>query len=120
MGTMVEFKRIVRDHARLEPAAEIAVGTTTFSGDGERLFLQHNGVGLLLSDDDEVGRLLCNCWGQGLASKTFSILGGLSFAVFSLSFFVVAVFGTRFNSWLQLGLSLLGFFMTSSLVSKLL
>ena len=52
MGTMVEFKRIVRDHARLEPAAEIAIGTTTFSGDGERLFLQHNGVGLLLSDDD--------------------------------------------------------------------
>ena len=52
MGTMVEFKRVIRDHARLEPAAEIAIGTTTFSGDGERLFLQHNGVGLLLSDDD--------------------------------------------------------------------
>ena len=52
MGTMVEFKRIIRDHARLEPSAEIAIGTTTFSGDGERLFLQHDGVGLLLSDDD--------------------------------------------------------------------
>lgn len=52
MPTMVQFKRVIRDAARLEPDAEVAIGTTTFLGDGPRLFLQHNGEGLLLSHDD--------------------------------------------------------------------
>ncbi|MFD0918063.1 hypothetical protein ACFQ14_16795 [Pseudahrensia aquimaris] len=52
MATNVYFKRIVRDFASLEPSAEIAIGTTGFSGDGQRLFIQHNGVGLLMSNDD--------------------------------------------------------------------
>ena len=52
MATRVEFKRIVRDRAGREDAAEIAVGTTGFAGDGPRLFLQWNGTGLLFDDDD--------------------------------------------------------------------
>lgn len=50
--TRVEFKRLVKDHARLEGEATIAIGTTGFAGDGDRLFLQFNDVGILFSDED--------------------------------------------------------------------
>lgn len=50
--TRVEFKKRVKDHAKLEGEAMIAVGTTGFAGDGDRLFLQFNEVGILFSDDD--------------------------------------------------------------------
>jgi hypothetical protein len=50
--TRVEFKKLVGDVAKLEGEAEIAVGTTGFAGDGDRLFLQFNGVGILFSHDD--------------------------------------------------------------------
>lgn len=52
MATRFDFKRVVRDAAQLEDSAEIAIGTTAFSGDGDRLFLQHNGIGLLLHHND--------------------------------------------------------------------
>ena len=52
MATRVEWKRIVRDEAGLEDAAEVAIGTTGFRGDGNRLFLQWNGTGILFSHDD--------------------------------------------------------------------
>ena len=52
MATVVEFKRVIRDHAKLEGSAEVAIGTTGFAGDGPRLFLQWNGQGMLLNDDD--------------------------------------------------------------------
>lgn len=52
MTTRVEFKSVVEDHAKLEGRAEIAIGTTGFSGDGDRLFLQFNGTGILFSDED--------------------------------------------------------------------
>ncbi len=51
MATTVYFKRQVRDYARLEDDAGIALGTTHFSGDGLKLFVQHNGVGLLFDDE---------------------------------------------------------------------
>ncbi len=47
MATTVHFHRRVHYHARLEDDAEIALGTTQFSGDGLKLFVQHNGAGLL-------------------------------------------------------------------------
>lgn len=50
--TRVEFKRLVKDFARLESEATIAIGTTGFAGDGDRLFLEFNGTGILLSHDD--------------------------------------------------------------------
>ena len=52
MATSVEFKRVVRDEAGLEDAAEIAIGTTGFRGDGNRLFVQWNGTGVLFSHED--------------------------------------------------------------------
>ena len=52
MATRVEWKRIVRDEAGLEDAAEVAIGTTGFRGDGNRLFLQWNGTGILFSHAD--------------------------------------------------------------------
>jgi hypothetical protein len=50
--TRVEFKKLVKDFAKLEGEAIIAIGTTGFAGDGDRLFLEFNGVGILLSHDD--------------------------------------------------------------------
>jgi hypothetical protein len=50
--TRVEFKKLVQDHAKLEGEAVIALGTTGFSGDGDRLFLSFNDVGILFSHDD--------------------------------------------------------------------
>ena len=52
MATRVEFKRVVRDAAELEDAAELAIGTIGFRGDGDRLFVQWNGTGILLAHDD--------------------------------------------------------------------
>jgi hypothetical protein len=52
MATHVEFKKRVSDHAKLEGEAVVAIGTTGFAGDGDRLFLQFNDVGLLFSHDD--------------------------------------------------------------------
>ena len=50
--TRVEFKRLVKDFAKLESEATIAIGTTGFAGDGDRLFLEFNGTGILFSHDD--------------------------------------------------------------------
>jgi hypothetical protein len=50
--TRVEFKKLVKDFAKLEGEAIIAIGTTGFAGDGDRLFLEFNGVGILFSHDD--------------------------------------------------------------------
>ena len=52
MATQVEFKRLVKDFAKLEGEATIAIGTTGFASDGARLFLEVNGVGILFSHDD--------------------------------------------------------------------
>ena len=52
MPTKVDFKRTVRDHAKLEGEATISVGTTTFAGDGDRLFLNFKDVGILFSHED--------------------------------------------------------------------
>lgn len=52
MVTRVEFKRLVKDHARLEGEAVISIGTTGFAGDGDRLFLNFKDVGILFSHDD--------------------------------------------------------------------
>ncbi len=52
MATYLDFKRVVKDHARLEGEAEIAIGTTGFAGDGDRLFVEFRGVGMLFSDAD--------------------------------------------------------------------
>lgn len=52
MATRVQFKRVVKDVAMLEPRSEIALGTTGFAGDGQRLFLQWNGTGILLGHAD--------------------------------------------------------------------
>jgi len=56
MATKVDFKRVVKDHAKLEGEATISVGTTGFVGDGDRLFLNFgdaNGSrGILFSHDD--------------------------------------------------------------------
>lgn len=51
MATRVAFKDVVHDHAKLEGSAEIAIGHTGFSGDGQRLFLQWNGQGILFDRD---------------------------------------------------------------------
>jgi hypothetical protein len=50
--TRVEFKKLVKDFARLEGQATIAVGTTGFAGDGDRLFLEIDGKGILFAHDD--------------------------------------------------------------------
>lgn len=52
MATRVFFKRVIEDVAGLEGRAEVAIGTTGFRGDGQRMFIQWNGVGLLLDHDD--------------------------------------------------------------------
>lgn len=52
MPTKVDFKRTVHDHAKLEGEAQISVGTTTFTGDGDRLFLNFKDVGILFSHED--------------------------------------------------------------------
>ncbi|TNJ42319.1 hypothetical protein [Phaeobacter sp. B1627] len=52
MATVVDFKRYVDDFAKLENGATISIGTTGFSGDGNRLFLNFNDVGILFSHDD--------------------------------------------------------------------
>ncbi len=51
MATRVVFKEVVKDHAKLEDPAEIAIGHTGFAGDGQRLFLQWNGTGILFEKD---------------------------------------------------------------------
>lgn len=52
MATRVEFKRLVKDFAKLEGEATISIGTTGFAGDGDRLFLNFKDVGILFSHDD--------------------------------------------------------------------
>ena len=52
MPTTVDFKRTVKDHAKLEGEAVISIGTTGFVGDGDRLFLNFNDVGMLFSHED--------------------------------------------------------------------
>jgi len=52
MATRVFFKRVLDDAAGLEDRAEIAIGTTGFKGDGQRMFLQWNGTGILLDHED--------------------------------------------------------------------
>ena len=52
MATRVFFKRVIEDVTGLEGRAEVAIGTTGFRGDGQRMFIQWNGVGLLLDHDD--------------------------------------------------------------------
>ena len=47
MATCVDFKRLVSDYAKLEGSATISIGTTGFTGDGNRLFLNFNDVGIL-------------------------------------------------------------------------
>jgi len=52
MATSVEFRKRVNDYAKLEGEALIAIGTTGFAGDGDRLFLEFNNKGMLFSHDD--------------------------------------------------------------------
>ncbi|MEM7687692.1 MAG: hypothetical protein AAF291_01595 [Pseudomonadota bacterium] len=52
MPTTVDFKRLVKDHAKLEGEATISIGTTGFAGDGDRLFLNFDDVGILFSHED--------------------------------------------------------------------
>lgn len=52
MTTRVQFKKRVADYARLEGEAVIALGTTGFAGDGDRLFLEFDGKGILFSRED--------------------------------------------------------------------
>lgn len=52
MATLVQFKRLVKDYAKLEGEATISIGTTGFAGDGDRLFLNFKEVGILFSHDD--------------------------------------------------------------------
>lgn len=52
MATVVDMKRYVEDFAKLEGGATISIGTTGFAGDGDRLFLNFNDVGILFSHDD--------------------------------------------------------------------
>lgn len=57
MATHVHFKRLVKDYAKLEGEATISIGTTGFAGDGDRLFLNFNNVGILFSHDDALAFL---------------------------------------------------------------
>ena len=50
--TTVDFKRTVKDFAKLEGDAAISIGTTGFAGDGDRLFLNFDDVGILFSHED--------------------------------------------------------------------
>ena len=52
MPTTLDFKRTVKDFAKLEGEAAISIGTTGFAGDGDRLFLNFKDVGLLFSHGD--------------------------------------------------------------------
>lgn len=52
MPTTVDFKRLVKDFAKLEGEATISIGTTGFAGDGDRLFLNFDDVGILFSHED--------------------------------------------------------------------
>ncbi|MEO0872951.1 MAG: hypothetical protein AAFY19_13470 [Pseudomonadota bacterium] len=52
MPTTVDFKRTVNDYAKLEGEATISIGTTGFAGDGDRLFLNFDEVGILFSHED--------------------------------------------------------------------
>ncbi|MEM7700720.1 MAG: hypothetical protein AAF251_02170 [Pseudomonadota bacterium] len=52
MPTTVDFKRLVKDFAKLEGEATISIGTTGFAGDGDQLFLNFNDVGILFSHED--------------------------------------------------------------------
>ncbi len=52
MATRVDFKRVVQDFAKLEGEATIAIGTTGFAGDGNRLFLNFDDKGILLSHEE--------------------------------------------------------------------
>lgn len=52
MATHVDFKRLVADFAKLEGRATISIGTTGFAGDGDRLFLNFNDVGILFAHED--------------------------------------------------------------------
>ena len=52
MVTRVEFKKLVKDYAKLEGEATISIGTTGFAGDGDRLFLNFKEVGILFSHED--------------------------------------------------------------------
>lgn len=52
MATTVDFKRTVEDFANLEGKATISIGTTGFAGDGDRLFLNFDDVGILFSHED--------------------------------------------------------------------
>lgn len=52
MATRMEFRKLVRDYAKLEGEAVIAIGTTGFAGDGDRLFLNFKEVGILFSHED--------------------------------------------------------------------
>ncbi|MEL6487600.1 MAG: hypothetical protein AAFQ13_10720 [Pseudomonadota bacterium] len=52
MPTTVDFKRTVTDFAKLEGEATISIGTTGFAGDGDRLFLNFEDVGILFSHED--------------------------------------------------------------------
>ncbi len=73
MATQVEFKRLVKDFARLEGEATIAIGTTGFADDGDRFFLEVNGVGILFSHEDAHAFL-----GAALRSaETLDIVGEL-------------------------------------------
>lgn len=58
MATHVQFKRLVKDYAKLEGEATISIGTTGFAGDGDRLFLNFKEVGILFSHDDARAFLL--------------------------------------------------------------
>ena len=52
MATRTDFRRTVKDHAKLEGEVRISLGTTGFAGDGNRLFINFNEVGILFSHDD--------------------------------------------------------------------
>ncbi len=52
LATRVDFKRVVSDFAKLEGRATISIGTTGFAGDGDRLFLNFNDVGILFTHED--------------------------------------------------------------------
>lgn len=66
--TRVEFKKPVQDFARLEGEATIAIGTTGFAGDGDRLFLEFRGIGILFAHDDALAFL-------SAAARTAQTLG---------------------------------------------
>ncbi|MEM9312675.1 MAG: hypothetical protein AAGA34_14630 [Pseudomonadota bacterium] len=52
MPTTVDFKRLVKDFAKLEGEATISIGTTGFAGDGDRLFFNFDDKGILFSHED--------------------------------------------------------------------